>query len=171
MNQKILNKAKQIKLVVTDVDGVWTDSKMYYTERGLFMKSFSTYDGMAAHLLHKYNFIIAMITSEYEHLDILQTRVDKLQIKEVYTNEHNKIKRLQYLVKKYDLESQHVAYIGDDLNDLESLQYAGLSAAPKETPILQHYQPDYITTRPGGEGAFRDFTDLILAANNIKPTY
>ncbi len=64
-----------IKLVATDIDGVWTDAKMYYTENGLFMKSFSTYDGMATHLLNKYNFIIAMITSEYENLDILYTRV------------------------------------------------------------------------------------------------
>ena len=105
MNQAVLNKAKKIKLVATDVDGVWTDSKMYYAEQGLFMKSFSTYDGMAAHLLHKYDFIIAMITSEYEHLDILQTRVKKLHIQEVYTNEHNKINLLfdvnRLMVAKY----------------------------------------------------------------------
>ena len=83
MSQKAFKKAKKIKLIVTDVDGVWTDSKMYYTEEGLFMKSFSTYDGMAAHLLHKYDFLIAMITSEYEHLDILHTRAKKLHIQEV----------------------------------------------------------------------------------------
>ena len=171
MNQAVLNKAKKIKLVATDVDGVWTDSKMYYAEQGLFMKSFSTYDGMAAHLLHKYDFIIAMITSEYEHLDILQTRVKKLHIQEVYTNEHNKINRLQYLTKKYDLNPENIAYIGDDLNDIESLKYAGLSAVPKEAPILQFYEPDYITIRRGGDGAFRDLTDLILKANNIDPIY
>lgn len=171
MSQKALEKAKKIKLVATDVDGVWTDSKMYYTEQGLFMKSFSTYDGMAAHLLHKYDFLIAMITSEYEHLDILKTRVKKLHIQEVYTNEHNKIDRLQYLAKKYDLNPENIAYIGDDLNDLESLQYAGLSSVPKGAPILQFYEPDYITTRKGGDGAFRDLVDLIFQANNIDPTY
>jgi len=171
MNQAVLNKAKKIKLVATDVDGVWTDSKMYYAEQGLFMKSFSSYDGMAAYLLHKHDFIIAMITSEYEHLDILQTRVKKLHINEVYTNEHNKLNRLQYLAKKYDLNPENIAYIGDDLNDLDSLHYAGLSAVPKEAPILQCYKPDYITTREGGNGAFRDLADLILKAYNIDPTY
>jgi len=171
MNQEILTKAKKIKLIVTDIDGVWTDSKMYYTEQGLFMKSFSTYDGMAANLLHKYDFIIAMITSEYEQLNILHTRVKKLNIKEVYSNEHNKIDRLHYLAKKYNLDSENIAYIGDDLNDLDPLKYAGLSAVPKGAPILQRYEPDYITIREGGNGAFRDLADLIFKAHNIDPTY
>tara|TARA_B100000579_G_scaffold97578_1_gene77391 strand:+ start:939 stop:1454 length:516 start_codon:yes stop_codon:yes gene_type:complete len=171
MNSELLHKAKKIKLVITDIDGVWTDSKMYYTNEGLFMKSFSTYDGMATHLLYKYNFIVAMITSEYENLSILHTRVKKLKIKELYTNEHNKIDRLHYLAKKYTLDAENIAYIGDDLNDLESLKYAGLSAVPKGAPILKYHDPDYITNRFGGDGAFRDFADLIFQANNINPTY
>ena len=156
MNQNILNKSKHIKLIATDIDGVWTDSKMYYTEQGVFMKSFSTYDGMAANLLLKNNFIIAMITSEYEHLDILHTRAKKLHIQEIYTNEHNKLKRLQYLTTKYNLKSTNVAYIGDDINDLEALKFAGLSASPIDSPILEHYNTDFITRRQGGNGAFRD---------------
>ena len=65
-----IDKAKLVKLVVTDIDGVWTDSKMYYSNKGLHMKAFSTYDGMAATLLKKYNFILAMVTSEYENIEI-----------------------------------------------------------------------------------------------------
>ena len=61
MDEKLLKKARKIKIIATDIDGVWTDSKMYYTENGLFMKSFSTYDGMGASLLLKNNFIIAMV--------------------------------------------------------------------------------------------------------------
>ena len=171
MNPELLYKAKKIKLVITDIDGVWTNSKMYYSNEGLFMKSFSTYDGMATHLLHKYNFIVAMITSEYENLNILKTRVKKLKIKELYTNEHNKIERLYYLAKKYTLNSENIAYIGDDLNDLEALKYVGLSAVPKGAPILQYHKPDYITKKVGGDGAFRDFVDFIFEANNINPTY
>ena len=171
MNSVLLNKAKKIKLVVTDIDGVWTDSKMYYSNEGLFMKSFSTYDGMATHLLQKYNFIVAMITSEYENLNILQTRVKKLNIKELYTNEHNKIERLYYLAKKYTLNAENIAYIGDDLNDLEPLKYAGLSAVPNGAPILKYHNPDYVTKRIGGDGAFRDLADLIFEAHTINPTY
>ena len=63
MDENLLKKARKIKIIATDIDGVWTDSKMYYTENGLFMKSFSTYDGMGASLLLKNNFIIVMVTS------------------------------------------------------------------------------------------------------------
>ena len=171
MDKKILTKAQKIKLIATDIDGVWTDSKMYYTEKGLFMKSFSTYDGMGASLAIKNNFIIIMITSEYEHLDILYTRAKKLKIQEIYTNEHDKLSRLQYIAAKYNLLSENIAYIGDDLNDLEALKFAGLSASPPGAPILNYYQPDFITVRKGGDGAFRDLIDLIFKANNIHPAY
>jgi len=171
MDKKILDKAQKIKLIATDIDGVWTDSKMYYTEKGLFMKSFSTYDGMGASLAIKNNFIITMITSEYEHLNILYTRAKKLNIQEIYTNEHNKLDRLKYVTTKHNLSADNVAYIGDDLNDLEALKFAGLSASPTGAPILNYYQPDFITPRKGGDGAFRDLIELILQANNIQPIY
>ena len=171
MDKKLLDKAKHIKLIATDIDGVWTDSKMYYTKDGVFMKSFSTYDGMGADLLIKHNFILAMITSEYENIDILHARAKKLKIKEVYTNEHNKLLRVKYLAEKYELESKHIAYIGDDINDKEALQFSGLSVVPKGAPILDFYSPNYITNKKGGEGAFRDLATLILAAQNIKIVY
>jgi len=168
MNSELSNKAKKIKLVATDIDGVWTDSKMYYTSEGVFMKSFSTYDGMGAYYLMKNNFIVAMITSEYENTDILKTRAAKLNIKEVYTHESKKIKRIQYLTEKYNLKSENIAYIGDDINDLEVLRYAGLSAAPPGSPILKYENVDFITERESGEGAFRDLAELILESQNIK---
>ena len=164
MDKIILDKAQKIKLIATDIDGVWTDSKMYYTEKGLFMKSFSTYDGMGADLLIKNNFIVAMITSEYENIDILLTRAKKLNIKEVYTHEKNKLKRLKYLVEKYNLTSDNIAYIGDDINDLDTLKEVGLSALSCNSPIQDIFKPDYITKRNGGYGAFREFSDLILNA-------
>ena len=102
MSDKIIDKAKKIKLIATDIDGVWTDSKMYYTKDGVFMKSFSTYDGMGADLLLKNNFIVAMITSEYENIDILHARAKKLKVKEVYTHEKDKLSRLKYLSKIWD---------------------------------------------------------------------
>jgi len=167
----ILNKAKKIKLIATDIDGVWTDSKMYYTSDGVFMKAFSTYDGMAADLLLKHKFIIAMITSEYENTDILQARANKLNIKEVYINEHHKLKRIQYLMNKYQLKSDNIAYIGDDINDFEALEYVGLSASPNNAPILDFFEPDIITEKKGGEGAFRELANLIFKAHNIKLKY
>ena len=164
-------KASQIKLIATDIDGVWTDSKMYYNGSGVFMKSFSTYDGMGANLLLKNNFIIAMITSEYENIDILNSRAKKLNINEVYTNEKNKLLRIEYLMKKYNLKKENIAYIGDDINDLDALKFVGFSSSPPNTPILNYFKPDFITTRNSGEGAFRDLADLILKAQNIQITF
>ena len=165
---RIIQKAKLIKLIATDIDGVWTDSMMYYNSAGVLMKSFSTYDGMGASLLLNNNFIVAMITSEYENIDILNARAKKLNIQEVYTNEKNKLLRIEYLMKKHNLKKENIAYIGDDINDLDALKCAGLSAAPPNTPILNYFKPDFITTRKSGQGAFRDLSDLILKAQNIK---
>ena len=168
---KIIAKAKKIKLIATDIDGVWTDSMMYYNATGVVMKSFSTYDGMGADLLLKHGFIIAMITSEYENIDILKARAKKLNIKEVYIHEKEKLSRLNYLIQKYNLSLTEVAYIGDDINDLECLQSVGVSAMPQSSPILNRFNPDIVTNCIGGNGAFREFVDSILFAQDIIPKY
>ena len=167
INNQIINKAKKIKLIATDIDGVWTDAKMYYSKEGVFMKSFSTYDGMAASVLLKHNFIVVMITSEYENIDILKSRAKKLKIEEVYYNEHDKLSRIKYLSQKYNISLDNISYIGDDLNDLEVLKIVGLSAMPPQSPIIDIFTPDIITENKGGEGAFRNLADIILKAQNI----
>ena len=167
INNKIINKAQKIKLIATDIDGVWTDAKMYYSKEGVFMKSFSTYDGMAASVLLKHNFIIVMITSEYENIDILKSRAKKLKIEEVYYNEQDKLSRIKYLSQKYNISLDNISYIGDDLNDLEVLKIVGLSAMPPQSPIIDIFTPDIITENKGGEGAFRNLADIILKAHNI----
>ena len=155
-------KAKKIKLVATDIDGVWTDARMYMTPEGDMMKAFSTYDGMAVSMLQKKSIIVAILTSE--NTDIVIARAEKLKIAEVYVNEHEKLKRLIYLSKKYELSMDEVAYIGDDVNDLDALNAAGFSALTGNSPIQNLCTPDYITKRYGGHGAFREFADLILNA-------
>ena len=153
-------KANKIKLVATDIDGVWTDARMYFTPDGELMKSFSTYDGMAVAMLKKRGIIVAILTGE--NSDIVKARAEKLNVDEVYVNEHEKLKRLTYLSKKYKISMEEVAYIGDDVNDLEVLGAVGLSAMAGNSPILDQFSPDYITTRHGGNGAFREFADIIL---------
>ena len=167
VSSKVIKKAKNIKLIATDVDGVWTDSKMYYSKEGVFMKSFSTYDGMGASVLLKHKFIVVMITSEYENIEILKARAKKLQIKEVYYNEQDKLSRIKYLSNKYNISLDNIAYIGDDLNDLEVLKIVGLSAMPPQSPIINLFKPDIITENKGGEGAFRNLADIILKSQDI----
>ena len=155
-------KAKKIKLVGTDIDGVWTDSKIYVTPDGEWMKAFSTYDGMATAMLKEKGIIVAILTGE--NSDVVIARSEKLQIDEVYVDEHEKLKRLTYLTKKYDITMDEVAYIGDDVNDLEVLKAVGFSALAGNSPIQDQFTPDYVTTRHGGNGAFREFVDIILNA-------
>ena len=151
---------KNIKLVATDIDGVWTDAKMYYTENGDYMKAFSTYDGMATSLLRKNNIEIAILTTE--NSKIVKERAKKLDIKYVYINEKEKLLRIKYLCNRLGISLDEVAYIGDDLNDLEVLTNVGMSSMPINSPILDKYTPNYITKKSGGNGAFREFVDLIL---------
>ncbi|MAQ43606.1 MAG: acylneuraminate cytidylyltransferase [Candidatus Marinimicrobia bacterium] len=157
INQKII---KNIKLLATDIDGVWTDAKMYYTEEGDYIKAFSTYDGMATSLLKDKGIEIAILTSE--NSKIVQERAKKLNIKYVYINEKEKLLRIKYLCNRLGISLDEVAYIGDDLNDLDVLKNVGISAMPINSPILNQYTPDYVTKRAGGNGAFREFADLIL---------
>jgi len=157
MNIKII---KKIKLVATDIDGVWTDAKMYYTDSGEYMKAFSTYDGMATSLLKNKNIEVAILTSE--NSNIVKERAKKLNIKYVYINENEKLLRIKYLCNRLGISLDEVAYIGDDINDLDVLKNVGISAMPINSPILNEFTPDYITKKTGGKGAFREFVDLIL---------
>ena len=153
-------KCKKIKLIATDIDGVWTDAKMHYTNTGEFMKSFSTYDGMAVSLLQKENIEVVILTSE--NSKIVKRRAEKLKIKFVYINENEKLLRMESICNRLNITMDEVAYIGDDFNDLDVLMNVGISSMPINSPILDSFNPDYITKKIGGNGAFREFVDLIL---------
>ena len=133
---------------------------MYYNDQGEYMKAFSTYDGMATELLRKSNIETAILTSE--NSNIVKQRAQKLNIKFVYINEKEKLLRMEYICNRLNISLDEVAYIGDDLNDLELLKKVGFSAMPINSPILNIFNPDYITKKAGGEGAFRELSDFIL---------
>ena len=155
-----MNNKNNIKLVATDIDGVWTDAKMHYTENGDFMKSFSTYDGMAVQLLREKNIETVIITSENSNI-VLQ-RAKKLNIKNVTIGEKNKLERMKKICTDKNINLNEVAYIGDDINDIEVLKEVGFSALTSNSPIKNQIKVDYITNKKGGDGAFREFVDLIL---------
>ena len=155
--------SKNIKLVATDIDGVWTDAKMHYTENGDFMKSFSTYDGMGVEMLRNKNIETVIMTSE--NSKIVLKRAEKLKIKEVYIDEKNKLERLKKICSNKKITLNEVAYIGDDINDVEVLKNVGISALTNNSPIKEQIKVDYITEKKGGDGAFREFVELILKEN------
>ena len=155
-----MNNKNNIKLVATDIDGVWTDAKMHYTEKGDYMKSFSTYDGMGVQLLREHNIETVIITSENSNI-VLQ-RAKKLKIKNVTIGEKNKLERIKKICSDKKIDLSEVAYIGDDINDIEVLKAVGFSALVSNSPIKEKIKVDYITKKKGGDGAFREFVDLIL---------
>ena len=166
MNNTFIEKAKNIKAVATDIDGVWTDSGMYYTSSGEKMKCFSTYDGMGVQLLREIGIPTIILTSE--NSEIVLRRAEKLQIDKVYINEKEKFNRMIKICKDLKISMDEIAYIGDDLNDLALLEKVGLSAMPPNSPILNSFSPDYLTEKYGGQGAFREFIDQIIQAKNTN---
>lgn len=152
---------EKIKLVLTDIDGVWTNAKFYYTKDGFFQKAFSTYDGMAVSLLRKFDIETVIISSE--NCMALKARAKKLNIKHLYIGEENKLQRAYSLCEIFNLGLDNMAFIGDDLNDLDLLKKVSFSCMPPNSPILNIFTPHYITKRAGGEGAFREFVDVILS--------
>lgn len=160
----MVNKSlNHIKLVLTDIDGVWTDSKFFYNENGFAFKSFSTYDGMGVEILKKNNLETVIISSE--NCSAARARSLKLNIKHCYLGEKDKYKRAKSLCRKFNLNLENLAFIGDDINDLKLLKEVGFSAMPPNSPILNLFKPNYITKRAGGDGAFREFADMII--NNL----
>jgi len=166
MKRNILNKKtfnKKIKLFAMDVDGVLTDGGMYYSKESEVLKKFNTKDGMGIELLRENNIIPVIITKEDSK--IVLRRAEKLKIKEVYIGVKDKLKILEKLKMKYNLEYKNIAYIGDDINDLPVLKKVGLSFAPNDAVEQVKQIVDHVTLKNGGEGAVREAIDFILAIN------
>lgn len=152
---------KKIKLFAMDVDGVLTDGGMYYSKEGEVMKKFNTRDGMGIELLRKNGIIPVIITKEKS--EIVTKRGEKLKVEEVYMGVEDKLEVTKRLIKKYNLSFDEIAYIGDDINDLPVLEKVGLSFAPNDAILEVKQIVDHITSKKGGEGAFREAVDFILS--------
>ena len=147
-----------------DVDGVLTDGGMYYSESGDEIKKFHSRDGMGIKLLQGVGMITAFVTSEQTKL--VQRRGDRLKVPEIHQGTFKKRNVLGELCAKYNLTMQQVAFIGDDVNDLEALQYVGFSVAPADAVLVVKEVVDYICERNGGAGAVREMSELILHIQN-----
>ncbi|MCI0448699.1 MAG: HAD-IIIA family hydrolase [Chlorobi bacterium] len=163
INLKIKEKARKIKLVLTDSDGVLTDTGVYYSERGEEMKRFSIRDGMGVERLRNLAGVeTGIVTGELS--GSVKKRAEKLLIHEVHQGVKDKKAVLNEIVKRKKIKLENVAFIGDDTNDLDVLTMAGLSACPSDAVIQIKQIVDYITDSKGGYGAFRDFAELIIAS-------
>ena len=155
---------KEIKLFITDIDGVWTDGGMYYDQTGNEWKKFNTSDSAGVLFLHLLKIPIAIITGE-DSL-IVQRRADKLKINHLFMGIDDKLSVAKSLCKKLDITLQEVAFIGDDINDLNLLEAVGLSACPANSPKYILDKVDWIIDVKGGDGVFRAFVEKYLEETN-----
>ena len=157
----VLNKkCKKIKLVITDVDGVLTDGGMYYSEKGEIMKKFNAKDGMGVELLLQNNIKTVLLTRE--NSKIVKKRGLKIKATSTITGIQKKELHLETICRKFRVMPKEIAYIGDDINDIEISKLVGLSASPLDGVIQFKKNVDYICKNKGGNGAFREFVDLII---------
>ena len=151
------------KLVLTDIDGVWTDGGMYYDQTGNEWKKFHTYDSAGVLLCHQNGIPVGIITGE--ETKIVKRRAEKLKIDFLFQGIKNKLQVAKQICKQLNICLEDVAYIGDDLNDHELLKSAGFSAAPSSAPEATKKIVHFVTRKTGGEGAFREFVEKLLHDN------
>ncbi|EQA69858.1 KdsC family phosphatase [Leptospira noguchii] len=157
-NEDIL---KNLKLVIIDIDGVLTDGKLYYNESGEFFKIFDVKDGLGIKLLHQ-EATVAFLSGNPS--EIIATRARALGIEHCYIGIENKKESLLSLMYQLKVSKDEVAYIGDDLNDLSVKQLVKLFVCPSDAHLLVKNKSDLILKSAGGNGAVREFADLVLEA-------
>ncbi len=160
---ELARRARQVKLVVSDVDGVLTDAGVYYSARGEELKRFSMRDGMGVERLRQSRIETAFVTREDSAIVI--QRAHKLRIMHVHIAVQDKAEFLSRWLPQVGISMAHVAYIGDDLNDLEAIRLVGeqgLTGAPSDALPEVLRDTHFHATLAGGHGAFRQFADLII---------
>jgi 3-deoxy-D-manno-octulosonate 8-phosphate phosphatase (KDO 8-P phosphatase) len=165
--KEILKRASKIKLLLTDVDGVLTDTGVYYSSKGEELKRFSIRDGMGVERLRKLVDVETGIVTR-ENTDIVFTRAQKLKIKELHLGSMEKEKVLEEIIERKKIDKSEIAFIGDDTNDIEIIKEVGLSACPNDAMIHVKKICDIILDNKGGNGAFREFAELIIEAKHKK---
>lgn len=148
------------KLVITDIDGVWTDGGMYYDQQGNEWKKFNTSDSAGVLFLRLLKIPVAIITGE--NTEIVKRRADKLKIDYLFQGAKDKLSIAINLAESLGIPLAEVAYIGDDLGDVALLRKVGISGAPANAPAYIKKHVELVTKLNGGEGAFREFVESIL---------
>jgi 3-deoxy-D-manno-octulosonate 8-phosphate phosphatase (KDO 8-P phosphatase) len=160
---ELKRRAQRIKLVLTDSDGVLTDTGVYYSESGEAFKRFSIRDGMGVERLRNAGIETAIITGELS--GSVQKRAEKLQLKYLYLGVKNKRAHLDVILNQTGFTLEQLAYIGDDVNDVEIIKTIGqfgLTAAPADAMVMVRNVVHYRCAAKAGHGAFRDFAEWIL---------
>ena len=160
----VKSKAKKIKLLILDVDGVMTDGRIILDNQGNETKAFHVRDGHGIKLAQKAGIVVGIITGRSS--GVVNIRARELGIAEVHQGAHEKIVAYESLVAKYGLRDDEIAYIGDDVVDLSIFKRVGLAAAVADADPSVKPHVDLVTKTKGGRGAVREVINLILKNQN-----
>ena len=162
INLHLKEKLEKIKIVLTDNDGVLTDTGVYYSAKGEELKRFSIRDGMGIERLRKYAGVETIIITGEESGSV-RTRAEKLRIKEYYLGVKKKEDLLPEIMRKNNVTIEEITFIGDDSNDFELMKLVGFKATPSDGMSFIKELADYVCENKGGNGAFREVAELIIA--------
>jgi 3-deoxy-D-manno-octulosonate 8-phosphate phosphatase (KDO 8-P phosphatase) len=160
--QEVFEKAKGIKVLITDIDGVLTDGGIIYDDLGTEYKKYNVKDGLIVQHLKKAGFLVGAITGRASQ--VVENRCEELRFDFHYHGVKDKWKKLTEALETMELTAEEVAYIGDDLIDLPVLTKVGLSVAPADALPYVKAQVHYNSPLAGGKGVFREFADILLHA-------
>lgn len=157
-----------MKMLVMDVDGTLTDGHIYISADGEIMKAFHVQDGYAiVHILPELGITPVIITGRSS--EIVKRRAAELKIHHLHQGISDKLCKLKEVAEELGVSAEQIAYIGDDLNDLECIRYCGLTACPADAVPEVLKTVDYVCTRNGGCGAVREFIDSLPWEQETQP--
>lgn len=159
---ELRHRARAIKLVAFDIDGVMTDGRLYYTDFGNETKAFNVKDGLGIKLLRSTGVEIAIITGRTSEL--VKKRASDLKISKLVQGREDKIVALKEMMAPMGIQAHEVAYMGDDLPDLSAIRFAGIGVAVADALPIVREHADMVMTRGGGDGAVREFCEWLMAA-------
>lgn len=160
----LTSRAKLIRLVAFDVDGVMTDGGLYYSDSGEEFKRFNSLDGHGLKMLRASGVEIAIITGRTSRC--VAARAQNLGIAHVYQGVENKLEAMVDLLNKLKLSRDAAAYMGDDVGDLTVMRHVGMAITVPDAPLLVREHSHYITQRNGGYGAVRETCEMIMSAQD-----
>lgn len=154
------------KLILTDIDGVWTDGGMYYDSTDVELKKFHTYDSAGVLLAHRLGIPVGILTGE--NTEIVRRRANKLQIDYLYLGVKDKVAVAKSICDELKIELSEVAFIGDDINDMKLLKLVGWAGVPSSAPNYVKVLASIQLKKGGGEGVFREFVETILSPEAVE---
>ncbi len=162
LKEELIEKAKRIKILLLDVDGVLTDGRIIYDSSGRDMKFFDVHDGLGVYSLKKAGIKTILITAKGSWA--IRPRARDMEVTAVFENISPKTSVLEKILKKYEVNTEEVCFVGDDLVDLCLMKKVGLPIAVFNAAPEIKQAAAYITLKHGGRGAVREVTELILKA-------